>query len=184
MATVTLPYTLTAGTPENVNNLVSNLNALVTGVNTIDTTQIASSVGNFGAWTAYTPTLTASVTNPTLGITGTATGHYAQIGKTVIARWKIYVGHTTSGPGSGAYYVALPVAASTGHVGLTVGNGYGYDASSTSLSAFTAYCDNANRLAMLYNTTLNGAYTLVGAATPWSWAYTDYLEAAIQYEAA
>ena len=43
MATVTLPYTLTAGTPENVNNLVSNLNALVTGVNTIDTAQIAAS---------------------------------------------------------------------------------------------------------------------------------------------
>ena len=184
MATVTLPYTLTAGTPENVNNLVSNLNALVTGVNTIDTTQIASSVGNFGAWTAYTPTLTASVTNPTLGITGTATGHYAQIGKTVIARWKIYVGHTTSGAGSGSYYVALPVAASTGQVGLTVGNGYGYDASSTSLSPFTVYCENANRLAMLYNTTLNGAYTFVAATAPWSWAYTDYLEGAIQYEAA
>ena len=43
MAQVTLPYTLTAGTPENVNNLVANLNALVAGVNTIDTAQIASS---------------------------------------------------------------------------------------------------------------------------------------------
>lgn len=42
MAQVTLPYTLTAGTPENVNNLVSNLNALVAGVNTIDTAQLAS----------------------------------------------------------------------------------------------------------------------------------------------
>lgn len=43
MAQVSLPYTLTAGTPENVNNLVANLNALVAGVNTIDTAQIASS---------------------------------------------------------------------------------------------------------------------------------------------
>lgn len=43
MAQVSLPYTLTAGTPENVNNLMSNLNALVAGVNTIDTAQIASS---------------------------------------------------------------------------------------------------------------------------------------------
>lgn len=42
MAQVSLPYTLTAGTPENVNNLMSNLNALVAGVNTIDTAQIAS----------------------------------------------------------------------------------------------------------------------------------------------
>lgn len=43
MAQVTLPYTLTAGTPENVNNLVANLNALVAGINTVDTAQIASS---------------------------------------------------------------------------------------------------------------------------------------------
>jgi microcystin-dependent protein len=43
MAQVTLPYTLTAGTPENVNNLNSNLNALTTGVNTIDTAQLTAS---------------------------------------------------------------------------------------------------------------------------------------------
>lgn len=42
MAQVTLPHTLTPGTPENVNNLVANLNALRDGVNTIDTAQIAS----------------------------------------------------------------------------------------------------------------------------------------------
>lgn len=42
MAQVSLPYTLTAGTPENVNNLMSNLNALVAGVNTVDTAQLAS----------------------------------------------------------------------------------------------------------------------------------------------
>ena len=42
MAQVSLPYTLTAGTPENVNNLVANLNALVAGVNTVDTAQLAA----------------------------------------------------------------------------------------------------------------------------------------------
>lgn len=42
MAQVTLPYTLTPGTPENVNNLMSNLTALRDGVNTIDTAQIAN----------------------------------------------------------------------------------------------------------------------------------------------
>ena len=43
MAQVTLPYTLTAGTAENVNNLNSNLNALVTSVNTIDVAQLTAS---------------------------------------------------------------------------------------------------------------------------------------------
>ena len=42
MAQVSLPYTLQAGQPENVNQLVANLNALVAGVNTVDTAQLAS----------------------------------------------------------------------------------------------------------------------------------------------
>lgn len=42
MATVSLPYTLQAGQPENVNQLVANLNALVAGVNTVDTAQLAA----------------------------------------------------------------------------------------------------------------------------------------------
>lgn len=42
MATVSLPYTLQAGQPENVNQLVANLNALVAGINTIDTAQLAT----------------------------------------------------------------------------------------------------------------------------------------------
>lgn len=40
MATVALPYTLTAGTPENVTNLQADLDALVAGVNHIATAQI------------------------------------------------------------------------------------------------------------------------------------------------
>lgn len=204
MAQVTLPYTLTAGTPENVNNLVSNLNALVTGVNTIDTAQIAtgavtttqiadgtiatgdlaSSVGNFGAWTAYTATVTAETTNPTLGTGSTNAGYYAQVGKVVTARFKIQFGTSGVAAGLGAYFVALPVAAATAQASITVGNGYGYDSSAIALSAFTAYCNTANRIAFLFNTTLNGAYAVLGAAAPWTWAANDYFEAAIQYEAA
>lgn len=60
MAQVTLPYNLTPGTPENVNNLMSNLNALKDGVNTIDTAQIAN-----GAVTAAK--LAAGATDPADG---------------------------------------------------------------------------------------------------------------------
>lgn len=42
MAIVSLPYTLTAGTPENVNNLNSNLTAIVAGVNQVDTAQLSA----------------------------------------------------------------------------------------------------------------------------------------------
>ena len=42
MAQVTLPYTLTAGTPENVSQLMSNLKALAAGVNAVDSSQLGS----------------------------------------------------------------------------------------------------------------------------------------------
>lgn len=55
MAIVSLPYTLTAGQPENVNNLNANLNALVTGVNAIDAANITDgSVGVAELATAVT----------------------------------------------------------------------------------------------------------------------------------
>lgn len=145
---------------------------------------VTRSAGNLGAWTAYTATVTATTTPPTLGASSTNAGYYAQIGKVVTARFRIQFGSSGVAAGSGAYYVALPVAAATAQVGITAGNGYSYDSSATSLSAFTAYCDTANRLAFLYNTTLNGAYGVLGAATPWTWAANDYFECAFSYEAA
>ncbi len=41
MAQVSLPYTLSAGQPENVNQLQADLDALVAGVNVVNTAQIA-----------------------------------------------------------------------------------------------------------------------------------------------
>lgn len=43
MASASLPFTLTAGQPENVNQLNANLNALLAGVNAVDTSQLDSS---------------------------------------------------------------------------------------------------------------------------------------------
>jgi microcystin-dependent protein len=58
MAIVSLPFTLTAGQPENVNNLNSNLTALVTGVNNIDAANITDgSIGLAELSTAVTDLL-------------------------------------------------------------------------------------------------------------------------------
>lgn len=61
------------------------------------------------AWTSYTPTLTASTTNPT---NWTQTGYYCRVGKLVIAKFKITASATRT-VGSGTYYIALPVNANT-----------------------------------------------------------------------
>jgi hypothetical protein len=64
------------------------------------------------AWTAYTPALTASTTNPTQG-NSTYTGSYMQMGKTVFYRVLITLGSTFN-VGSGNYLISLPSASAWG----------------------------------------------------------------------
>lgn len=61
------------------------------------------------AFTAYTPTWTASVTNPSIG-NGTLEGRYAQLGKIVFLTIYIAMG-STSTRGSGVYNLSLPFEA-------------------------------------------------------------------------
>jgi hypothetical protein len=59
------------------------------------------------AWTTYTPTWTASTTNPTLG-NGTLSGRYLQIGKRIEFSIQITWGSTTTA-GTGTWAFSLPV---------------------------------------------------------------------------
>lgn len=59
-----------------------------------------------GAWVGYTPTLTATTTNPTIG-NGSIIGRYHQIGKTVFFDMEFVFG-STSNAGSGNYAFSLP----------------------------------------------------------------------------
>ncbi|MFE5217461.1 MULTISPECIES: hypothetical protein [unclassified Streptomyces] len=73
----------------------------------------------FSAWTTYTPTWSASTTNPSLG-NGTLAGRYLKIGRTVICHINLTTGSTTT-YGSGNYNFTLPFqAANAGasYVGL------------------------------------------------------------------
>ena len=67
--------------------------------------------GLSGAWQSYTPTWTASTTNPSIG-NGSIVGRYLQIGKTCWFRAYLQFGTTTTA-GSGNYSVGLPVASVT-----------------------------------------------------------------------
>ena len=84
-----------------------------------------------GAWSAYTPALTAATTNPTLGTGGAveASGRYEQIGKTV--RFQVVIRFGTSGvsTGNGNYRISLPVparATTLGGASALVIDGTGY----------------------------------------------------------
>lgn len=74
-------------------------NGLITGTGT-----------SLGAWTSYTPSLTASTTNPTLGTGSAASGAYCRIGKIVHFRASVTFGTSDVNAGSGFYFISLPVA--------------------------------------------------------------------------
>jgi len=68
----------------------------------------ATGLNWLGASISYTPTWTATTTNPTLG-NGTLTGSYMQVGNLIAFTISLAFGSTTSG-GTGTWRFALPFA--------------------------------------------------------------------------
>jgi hypothetical protein len=144
-----------------------------------------------GRFLAYTPALTATVTNPTLGA-GTATGTYSRFGNWVYARGRIVFGAGMTA-GSGNYTISLPYAAriqtfesstlNFGSVRLAVGG----------VGAATVYCptllftNGVASFTMRYPAYAGGATgndTQVTNAAPWIWASGNSLQWQVLYEAA
>lgn len=66
-----------------------------------------------GAFSTWTPVLTAATTNPTLGSGSVQDGGYVQIGKLVTAWFHIQFGSSGISAGSGDYRISLPVTGAT-----------------------------------------------------------------------
>ncbi|GAA1160971.1 hypothetical protein F4556_005177 [Kitasatospora gansuensis] len=64
-----------------------------------------------GEYQAYTPTWTASTTNPTLN-NGTLAARYCRIGRQINYRGTLQLGSTSNG-GAGTWFLSLPVAAAS-----------------------------------------------------------------------
>jgi len=135
----------------------------------------------FGAWTAYTPSLTSSGTTPNLGSTGYIYGAYKQIGKTVFGRIVLQFSGTgvSAGTGSG-YYITLPVTSSVS--GYIVGSVFAQDSSTGARQTGVVWLNNTTRVEMFYDGT--GGYPTFGSTLPWTWDVSDLLSLDFTYEAA
>jgi hypothetical protein len=145
------------------------------------------------AYTAYTPTLSGSSSNPTLGSGSSATGYYAQQGKRVWGYGTITFGSSGTNAGSGFYGVVLPVEPINRDV--PIGTGFMVDASDeyrlelTALAVATSFWASATSKGVFHVSTgaaagvLTGA-TPVGAAAPWAWGAGDIIGFQFDYEAA
>jgi hypothetical protein len=128
-----------------------------------------------GEWASYTPTWTASVSNPVLG-DGTIDGRYKQFGKIVHFYINILMGSTTTF-GTGDWRVSLPVASQNNF--NVIANGMYLDNTTQWYegSALNAVTGSTTTLTMYYtNTTASNI-------TPFNWAAGDYLVITGTYEA-
>lgn len=133
------------------------------------------------AWTPYTPTLTASVSNPVLG-NGTSVGAYKRSGREIVFRAEIAMGSTTT-YGSGQYKVSVPVPAKTTQIQYVncqltdISSGlhwFGFaDIAAGTVAALVTYIGTAD-----------GSYRTISQNQPISWANGDKLNVWGSYEAA
>lgn len=137
-------------------------------------------VAERAAWTAYTPTLTAATTNPTLG-SGSVTGAYRQRGKTVQGRVRVAFG-TSFTAGSGTYYISLPATPAAAHANLSaIGTATAGDASGN-VRPYLAMFHSGSGKIILQNTS---AYSLLDHTGPTAaWTSTGYITLTYTYESA
>lgn len=110
---------------ESTDSAVSPFSVSASGVKRFDVDAAGLITGtgtSLGAWTAYTPTVTAGTGTFT---TVSATGAYVQIGKIVIVRGTVTI--TTNGTAAATVIATLPITQKTG----TVGHGIGREVNAT-----------------------------------------------------
>ena len=132
------------------------------------------------AWETWTPALTASTTNPTLGTGSTATGRYGRINKTVFGNCRVFFGTAGANAGSGFYFVSLPITAQAAG-NLVAGSGYVKDASTGLVRHVSVAIDSTSRVGLYLEDQINYA---VSSTNPWTWAASDQIQFSFEYEAA
>lgn len=155
--------------------LTSAESRLLTAENDIDTLQVQV----FGAWTFYTPSLTASVTNPTLGTGSVIQGLYRVIDDLVNLSFYVQFGTSGVNPGDGEYRLSLPSGfpASTGSLtAWFIGGGVAFDWS-------VAARRELFQVELFNSTTMK--FHLKDATmfhnNPWTWAVDDRFGGSITY---
>lgn len=132
------------------------------------------------AWTAYTPTWTASSVNPAIG-NGTIAGSYLSAGKLTLFKITVSMGSTTT-YGTGSYSFSLPVTAALSGLGANfpVGQAHLRDSSPAANYFRQAVLAVTGTTVVLYDQAGTAAATTV----PFTWANGDSLAIMGCFEAA
>ena len=130
-----------------------------------------------GDWTSYTPSWTATTTNPSIG-NGTLSGEYLQIGNIVHVALTMRAGSTTTF-GAGEWRFNYPVAQNTYWTNIyQVGSAYLVDYGSDRYLGHTQYA-GSSLFSLLASRPVSATYPFT-----WNAANGDYLEVNFWYKAA
>jgi hypothetical protein len=146
----------------------------------------AAQMNGIGEATAYTPILTASVTNPTLGTGASSTGLYFRIQNMIFYRFSIIFGSSGFVPGVGNYEISLPVTGQQYgfYYSQVTGQTSFFDVSTNTPYFANAWMVSATKLNIIYQTAMNGSLSNVSAASPVVPANSDSISGYVIYQAA
>ena len=146
----------------------------------------AADMNGIGEWTSYTPVLTATTTNPTLGTGATVIGSYARVQNLIIYNFLITFGTSGFVAGVGDYKVSLPVTANAVSNYYQNSNGQTsfFDSSANTVYAANAWLGSTTTLSLLYLQTFNGILNTVSPTNPVVPAVNDAISGLVIYRAA
>lgn len=159
---------------------------LAVGSNTqVLTANSAASTGlswtSIGSITAYTPALTATVTDPVLGTGAITLGRYATVNKVCFVQGVIIFGTSGVSAGVGNYRISLPLAGTGGEGSIGVGRIRDASAGYVAYVLELQFDGTTQRAAMNYG---SGAALLVGATVPITFSTSDQIFFNLTYELA
>ena len=151
-------------------------------------------IQNWGAWPSWTPTLTGTTTDPTLGTGATVDGRYQAEGTDVRWRALIVLGANPTG-GAGRYQLALPAEYPPASTTAVIGTGLIVDQDdpfrpwvvTVALNAALAdELDADPTLPFIFTAERRGPgdISAIGADHPGTWEAGDTIDISGTYEAA
>lgn len=134
------------------------------------------------SWTSFTPALTATSVNPTIGSTGLVqSGFWRRVGDSVEVKFAIRAGSSGFAAGTGTYTFALPDSnwtidtAKAATLGLPVyGHGIYFDDSASKVWITTVEYQSTTKVEMRYGEGAAAVSSFVTATAPASMAGSDY----------
>lgn len=133
-----------------------------------------------GTWGDWTPALTASTTNPTLGSGSSVAGRYCQIGKLVEGWGRVTFGSSGTNAGSGQYLINYPVTPANASQ-IVFGTAIIYDASPATFHLGIVYTNSdTSSMRIAYQ----GTALIATHASPIAWTSNDAIYFEFKYEAA